>query len=211
MKKDTEKKSNLKIALDELLKGNLKTSPPAEELSDLKVVPESPIINVKKDEMELKKPYIPDKIEANVKMKANVKIEATVISEDTIIEGSIKSRGDLIIRGKVYGDVENEKGISISGYVEGNVKGNNEVSLEGSINGNFTSPSLLTITKESKIVGDVNCQRLESDGSITGNITASETVYIGSNSIVIGNIIAKSLSVKEGAKISGLFEISNSK
>jgi len=66
---------------------------------------------------------------------------------------------------------------------------------------------MFTMTKESKVTGDINCQELECDGSITGNVNASNSVYLGANSMIKGNVTAKSISVKEGSQIKGSLEI----
>ena len=115
----------------------------------------------------------------------------------------------MIVKGKVLGDIESDKSINICGNVEGNVKSSSTVLLEGFVNGNLSSNGLLKISKDSKIVGDVECQVLETNGIITGNINAKESVNIGSNSVIEGNISSKTLTVEEGSKIKGLFEITS--
>lgn len=200
MEKGTEKKNNFKIALDEIMKGKLSTSSDSKEQEKLPeeskviehVVP--PIIHNELD--NLKKDY-----------KPNSSAENTVISEGTIIEGSIITKSNLIIQGDVNGDIESEKDIEIVGRIMGNVKGINSVFLKGSINGNVSGPNVFTMTKDSKVIGDINCQELECDGSISGNVSASTSVYLGSNSMIKGNVVAKSISVKEGAQIKGSLEI----
>lgn len=193
--KNEEKKSNFKVALNEIMKGNLGTSN-TEDISSKKETQE-PVPSIKTD----KKSVNSDK---EVKNTAS-----TIISEDTIIEGSIKSKSDLIVKGKVLGDIESDKSINICGNVEGNVKSSSTVLLEGFVNGNLSSNGLLKISKDSKIVGDVECQVLETNGIITGNINAKESVNIGSNSVIEGNISSKTLTVEEGSKIKGLFEITS--
>lgn len=194
--KKKENKGNFKVALNEIMKGNLSASDKY-SLSAKKETPKDPVDSIK----TVIKPVV-----SNQEVKHSV---STIISEDTIIEGSIKSKSDLIVKGRVIGDIESDKSINICGNVEGNVKSSSTVLLEGLVNGNLSSNGLLKISKDSKIVGDVECQVLETNGIITGNINAKESVNIGSNSVIEGNISSKTLTVEEGSKIKGLFEITS--
>ena len=202
MEKSTEKKNNFRTALDEIVKGKLNTTSNNQEKERLPeetlyVTPVEPVETLVHKEF--------DKL--NKEYKPNQSSESTIISEGTIIEGSIITKANLIIQGDVNGDVESEKDIEIIGHIMGNVKGNNTTFLKGSINGNVSGPKMFTMTKESKVTGDISCQELECDGSITGNVNASNSVYLGANSMIKGNVTAKSISVKEGAQIKGSLEI----
>lgn len=210
MEKGAEKKNNFRIALDEIMKGKMNTS-----LSDTKEpekMPEEslvvehvvPIIN---KEPENNTNNILNNLNININNSYRASGENTVISEGTVIEGSIITKSNLIVQGDVNGDIESEKDIEIIGRIMGNVKGNNSVFLKGSVNGNVSGPTVFTMTKESKVIGDINCQELECDGNITGNVNATVSVYFGANSIIKGNVIAKSISVKEGSQIKGSMEI----
>jgi len=202
MEKGTEKKNNFRTAFDEIVKGKLNTSSNNQERERLSedavhLTPVELVVPMVNKELDnLKKDY-----------KPNQSSENTIISEGTIIEGSIMTKANLIVQGDVNGDVESEKDIEIIGHIMGNVKGNNTIFLKGSINGNVSGPKMFTMTKESKVAGDINCQELECDGSITGNVNSSNSVYLGANSMIKGNVTAKSISVKEGAQIKGSLEI----
>ena len=194
MNNNGEKKSNFKVALHEIMKGKLTNNSPEEKIPTAE---KTHTVEAKEYNQEPSH---------KVEIKTN-KNEATNVSEDTIIEGSIKSQSDLIIKGKINGDVESNKSINISGLVVGNVKGDSSISLEGSINGNITSVSIVNTSKESKITGDVDCGSLDVEGTIIGNINSANSVIMGANSFITGDIVAKTISIKEGAKIKGSLNI----
>nr|WP_312578282.1 polymer-forming cytoskeletal protein [Sedimentibacter sp.] len=199
MEKSTDKKNNFMVAFDEIIKGKANTS--SHNLKEEKLSEEPEKIKSTSQ--------VDDKIVKNLEInpKNNLDSDSTIVSEGTVIEGSIKTKANLIIRGDVNGDVESEKDIEIVGNVVGNVKGNNTIFLKGSINGNVSGHILLTLVKESKVIGDISGQELECDGSVTGNVKASNSVYLGANSIIKGNVVSKSITVKEGAQIKGNMEI----
>lgn len=203
MEKGTEKKNNFKIALDEIMKGKLNTSPENKEQEKLFKQPEEP----KKVEQVIIPLVRKEPENSNLNSIPDFNAESTIISEGTVIEGSIITKSNLIVQGDVNGDIESEKDIEIIGRIVGNVKGNNTIFLKGSINGNVSGPNVFTLTKDAKVIGDINCQELECDGNITGNINAASSVYLGANSMIKGNVVSKSISIKEGSQIKGSLEI----
>jgi len=199
MEKGTDKKNNFKVAFDEIIKGKSSTSSNIQKEENF---------SEKYEEIKHVLPVIDSDVN-NIKVdyKANLNTDSTIISEGTIIEGSIKTKANLIIRGDVNGDIESEKNIEIAGNVMGNVKGTSAIFLKGTITGNVSGHTILTLIKESKVIGDISGQEIECDGSINGNVNASSSVYLGPSAIVKGNVIAKAISVKEGAQIKGSMEI----
>jgi len=199
MEKGTERKNNFKVAFDEMIKGKSGVSNYGEKEEKLSEKYEeikhfSPASN--KETNDIKVDY-----------KANLNSDSTIISEGTTIEGSIKTKANLIIQGDVNGDIESEKNIEIAGNVVGNVKGTSSIFLKGTITGNVSGHTILTLIKESKVIGDISGQELECDGSVNGNVNASSSVYLGPSAIIKGNVTSKAISVKEGAQIKGSMEI----
>ena len=194
--KREDKMSNFKTALHEIMGRNLSASN-TDNTKVYKELPDKPIDSI-------------ESIKNQTDSDLNVNNAGfSIISEDTIVEGSIKSKSDLIVKGKVLGDIENEKNIIIYGHVEGNVISSNNVTLEGLIIGNLKSSGLLKLAKESKVIGDVDCLSLETNGIISGNINVKESVNIGPYSEIEGNVTAMTLTIKEGAKIKGSFDIAS--
>ncbi len=75
----------------------------------------------------------------------------------TIVEGTIKSRNDIRIEGKVIGSVRCESKVIIgaSGYVEGDVNCNNAV-IEGNLKGDITVTETLKLEKSAKVEGKIS-------------------------------------------------------
>ena len=206
MKNNPEKKSNFGLALDEIMKGKLGNSEVEEKVSSEDTNEDDKIneINDNENKTETAEDTYDNAKIMETKVNRN---ETSVILADVVINGSIKSKSNLIIKGRINGDVESQGNISMSGHVDGNVKGSSLISLEGSVHGNVSSENLVTISQASKVLGDISCNKLELDGNVIGNINTSGSLTIGSNSVIKGNIVSKSISILEGAKVRGNLEV----
>lgn len=129
--------------------------------------------------------------------------EQTVISRNTIIEGNIRSFANVNIDGSVKGDVQLTKNAAITGKVIGNVECNN-ASLSGSqMQGNITSKGQVKFDRDSLILGDISASYLDMNGKVKGNIDISGKADFKSDAYIIGDINVSTLTVLEGATISG--------
>lgn len=211
MKNNPEKKSNFVLALDEIMKGK-SSQTGVQENEDTKVVDaitnddEKTEARVNNTEDETIETMVTNDETEKIEKRIN-KNETSIILGDVIIDGSIKSKSNLIIKGRINGDVESSGNVSMSGHVDGNVRGASLISLDGSIHGNISGESLVTVSKDSKVLGDIRCKKLELDGNVIGNINTTGSLTIGSNSIIKGNIVSRSISILEGAKVRGNLEV----
>ncbi len=129
--------------------------------------------------------------------------ERTVISRNTIIEGNIRSFASVTIDGSIKGDVQITKNAAISGKVIGNVECNN-ASMSGSqMQGNVSSKGQVRFDRDSLILGDIQAQYLDMNGKVKGNIDINGKAEFKSDAYIIGDINVSTLTVLEGATISG--------
>ena len=70
---------------------------------------------------EIEKEDVPI-IQEEVNEVKNIMYEPTVISEGTILQGDINVKGDLQIRGCVYGNISCDGHLELDGEVQGNIK-----------------------------------------------------------------------------------------
>jgi cytoskeletal protein CcmA (bactofilin family) len=80
----------------------------------------------------------------------------TIIGEDTTINGSIQLHDNIIVYGKVLGDIESGETIRIASRAEiqGNLKGRN-IQVSGFVRGNLQAQSKVVLNDQADVNGDV--------------------------------------------------------
>lgn len=129
--------------------------------------------------------------------------EQTIISRNTIIEGNIRSFANVTVEGSIKGDVLSTKNASISGKVIGNLDCNNAAMAGSQIQGNITSKGQVKFDRDSLILGNIAAQYLDMNGKVKGNIDINGKAEFKSDAYIIGDINVSTLTVLEGATISG--------
>ncbi len=119
----------------------------------------------------------PNPVESRLEEKETAPEHENVINEGTVIEGNVTADGNILLSGKVIGDVATKAKITIdkTAHIEGNISAEN-ADIAGSIKGTVTVNGLLTIRQSSKIDGDVNTKNLnvESGALFTGRLNVGE-------------------------------------
>jgi len=133
--------------------------------------------------------------------------QTSVISSGTIIEGRIISDGHLQVAGTVKGDIAAKGNIRITGSVEGDVTGDLIDLNACTVTGNIKSESAVNIDNGSRIIGDITSDELVLDGSVNGNLNVANSAVLKVHASLRGNITASTLSVEQGATISGEVKI----
>jgi cytoskeletal protein CcmA (bactofilin family) len=90
--------------------------------------------------------------------------ELNLIGQGTIVEGTIRTKGNLRVDGKVRGEVHSTENLAIGpgGEVEGGVTGKNVI-IGGRVKGNVSSVEKLVLESKSVVHGDIRAQRLVID------------------------------------------------
>ncbi|MFA5658217.1 MAG: polymer-forming cytoskeletal protein [Oscillospiraceae bacterium] len=129
--------------------------------------------------------------------------EQTIISRNTIIEGSVRSFANVTLEGSVKGDIQSTKNASISGKLIGNLDCNNASMLGSQMQGSILSKGQVKFDRDSLILGNINAVYLDMNGKVKGNIDINGKAEFKSDAYVIGDINVATLTVLEGATISG--------
>jgi cytoskeletal protein CcmA (bactofilin family) len=108
------------------------------------------------------------------KLKPPAKVD-TIIGQNTEISGDIKFRGGLHIDGKVKGNVIADD----------------------------TSESMLILSQEGSIEGEVRVPNVFLNGQVTGNVHANDHVELLSHARIEGNVYYSLLEMEMGAAING--------
>lgn len=99
--------------------------------------------------------------------------DSTVLGPTLEIEGEIEGDEDLVIQGKVKGNIISHKSLTVDGT--GNVEATittSSMTISGRLNGNVEASEKVEIKKEGKMVGDIKSPRIViADGAkFRGNI-----------------------------------------
>lgn len=107
--------------------------------------------------------------------KANCSRIDTVIGAQTRVEGNISFTGGLHIDGVIKGNILAEVG----------------------------SDSVLTVSEQGRIEGDVRVPNLVLNGAVEGDVHASERVELASHAKVTGNVFYNLIEMSMGAEVNG--------
>jgi len=129
--------------------------------------------------------------------------EQTLISRNTIIEGNIRSFANINVEGSVKGDVQSTKNANISGKLVGDLTCNNAGMFGSQMQGNISSKGQVKFDRDSLILGNIAAQYLEMNGKVRGDIDINGKAEFRSDAYIIGDINVSTLTVNEGATISG--------
>ena len=112
-------------------------------------------------------------------MWGNKKIRSSKI--DTLIGQSIELEGDLSFSG----------GLHLDGKINGNV------------NSEDGSNSVLVVSEQGQISGDVSVPYAVINGTIKGNVYASEKLELSNKACITGNVHYNVLEMASGASVNG--------
>jgi len=99
----------------------------------------------------------------------------TLIARNTAIEGTVKFTGALTIEGKVIGDIVSES----------------------------DKDSVVRITSDGRVSGDVRSRDVIINGHVKGDVYASGQLVFASDAVVDGNVYYKLIEIEKGARIKG--------
>lgn len=102
-----------------------------------------------------------------------------MIGKTLTVHGHLSGREDLVIDGRVEGDielVENRLTVGVGGHVQGGVKAR-EIAVFGTVNGNLEATERIEIKKNAKVIGDLRSARfvIEDEAYFKGNIDTIRT------------------------------------
>ncbi len=104
---------------------------------------------------------------------------AATLGKTLVVHGRIQGKEDLLIDGRLEGDVdlpENRLTVGASGHVQGGIRAR-EIVILGSVQGNLEASDRVEIKKNARVVGDLRAARpvIEDEAYFKGSV---ETIRV---------------------------------
>jgi cytoskeletal protein CcmA (bactofilin family) len=103
--------------------------------------------------------------------------EQTFIGPSVSIKGELSSKEDLIIQGRVEGEIDlkkNNVNIGKKGHVKGDIYGR-IISIEGEVQGNLFGEEKIVVRESAMVLGDIETPRFRVDGLSPGIIETMDS------------------------------------
>jgi cytoskeletal protein CcmA (bactofilin family) len=102
-----------------------------------------------------------------------------VLGRSLLINGRVTGKEDLVVDGRVEGDIElpeNRLTVGASGHVQGGIRAR-EIVVHGTVHGNLEASERVEIKKNARVMGDLKAQRpvIEDEAYFKGNV---ETIRV---------------------------------
>jgi cytoskeletal protein CcmA (bactofilin family) len=88
-------------------------------------------------------------------------------------------------------------------HIRGRIAGDGDLRVDGSISGDIALKGDLIVSDGAEIVADVQARAVVVEGALEGDISATSSVAIRASARVSGAIRGTSISIEEGANVSG--------
>lgn len=134
----------------------------------------------------------------------------TTIHEDSVINGDIQTGDDLIIYGKILGNVTSTSNVTVFGNVEGTIICENAILKNATIHGDIDCKGKMDVSEATVVHGNVQTDVLMSGGKIKGNVSVNDALCFTSTAVIIGDVQCKELQVEQGACMQGNVAITKS-
>lgn len=127
----------------------------------------------------------------------------SVIEEDLVITGSIKSKGNIVMKGCVRGDIICGGKLTVQGMVIGDVRAESIDMQSARVKGETRCGGRLEIDENSTLLGNVIGGDSAIRGKVRGNVTSNGAMDVAATSIIVGDLTFETLELHSGAVVSG--------
>jgi len=138
-----------------------------------------------------------------IKMPEETVRPCSVIEEDLVITGSVKSKGNIVMKGCVRGDIICGGKLTVQGTVIGDVRAESIDMQNARVKGETRCGGRLEIDEDSTLLGNVIGGDSSIRGKIRGNVTARGSMDVAPTAIIVGDLSFEDLELHSGAVVSG--------
>ena len=125
-----------------------------------------------------------------------------IIGKGITIRGNLTGGGDLVIEGKVEGQIslKNHLTIERTGHVEAEIRAE-ELTINGEASGNIDASSMVSISSSAKVAGDIKAPRVVIEdgavfnGTIQMDVKLPDDNYRGNDALMANTVIGSSIVI----------------
>ncbi len=132
---------------------------------------------------------------------------ASFLAAGTAFEGTLNAKGDVEIAGDFKGNISTEGAVRLHSDIQSSITAKSVELLGCVLTGDLKVSGGVTISANSKVIGNVKARELLCAGAVDGDLKVSESVRLDSSARICGNIATGTISVEKGAVISGNVQI----
>ena len=142
-----------------------------------------------------------------VEVKKCASGQEALVSSDMKIEGNIVTTSGMKVLGEIVGDVLCGGNLILHGKIQGNVSARNLIIESGSLVGDISVQEDVSLKQDALIKGNLTVKNIHSNGIVQGKIQAEGEIELQKNAKVEGDVYAACFSVASGAKVKGAVNI----
>lgn len=129
--------------------------------------------------------------------------DRSFLAEGTQFEGTLRSVGDIEIRGGIKGELSSDSSVLLCSPADVTISANELSLYRARLKGDVVVRGNVIIDGMSWLDGNVRASNVEVKGSIHGNVNTSGLLSVKSGANVTGDIKAGDLEVARGARLHG--------
>ncbi|MBQ5754407.1 MAG: polymer-forming cytoskeletal protein [Oscillospiraceae bacterium] len=130
-----------------------------------------------------------------------------VISAGTVFTGNIEANDNVILEGRMTGDIASTGRVRVIGKLQGNAKAASLILDKGEITGDVETEESLTVEPGSTLTGNVIADTARINGTVQGNLKVTGLLALCSQAVLTGDLVAGSVVMEAGAVVKGHFQV----
>ncbi|MBR5558834.1 MAG: polymer-forming cytoskeletal protein [Oscillospiraceae bacterium] len=127
----------------------------------------------------------------------------TYLAPNSVMEGKLQTDGDVEIVGSFNGEIIAKGKVILHSNMQGDVTATSLQLLGCSLVGNINASGQVQMDRKASVVGNVTAGELVCSGTIKGDLDIKGNLALNEGSIVEGNIVTRTMTMSQGAVITG--------
>ena len=134
----------------------------------------------------------------------------TYIAPGSVLEGKLRTKGDVDVAGKFSGDINSEGNVILRSDMKGNITAGS-LHVCSHIVGDIVANGLVVLEDKSTVTGNISAESLDCSGKVKGDLKINGNLSLKSSAVFEGNIVARTMTMEQGALVSGGVQMNGSK
>ncbi|WP_312614468.1 polymer-forming cytoskeletal protein [Oscillibacter sp.] len=138
---------------------------------------------------------------------SSVPAQKTILAAGTTFVGNMTAQGDVDMDCEFQGDIRANGTVTIRTKLAGDLSARVAELVSCEVQGDVHADESVRIDSNSKVIGNITGKDLNCSGSIQGNVQVSGHVQVSGSAYIEGDLEAASISIENGAGISGQMQV----